>query len=154
MRSMTWPSFTESKGGLSEAEPLYQRVLSIAEKAMGPEHASIGMVLGNLAELYRTQGRHAEAEPLAKRSVAIREKASGDAQSSGGSGADEPASLLSQVNQLYQAGKYAEAIPIAERFVQVIEARHGTEGPEYALALNNLAAAAPASPTGWPRPSR
>ena len=41
--------------------------------------------------------------------------------------------------ELYQAGKYAEAVPIAEHYAQLIEARHGTDSPEHALALNNLA---------------
>ena len=140
--------FHRKHGQLAEAEPLYQRVLSIAERALGPEHPSIGVVVGNMAELYRAQGRHAEAESLAKRSVAIREKValaarpalgSVAAQLTLGSGAEEPASLLSQINQLNRAGKYAEAIPIADRYARVVEARHGTEGPEYALALNNLA---------------
>jgi tetratricopeptide (TPR) repeat protein len=126
------------QGRLAEAEPLYQRAVSIAERALGPAHRSVGIVLGNMAELYRMQGRHAESEPLAKRSVAIREEAAVAAQPIGRSGADEPAGLLSQVNQLYQAGKYAEAIPIAERYVQTVEARHGKEGAEYALALTNL----------------
>ena len=44
--------------------------------------------------------------------LAIREKAAVAAQPSVGSGAEEPANLLSQVNQLNQAGKYAEAIPL------------------------------------------
>ena len=114
-------------GQFAEAEPLYQRVLSIAERALGPEHPSIGVVLGNMAELYRAQGRHAEAESLAKRSVAIREKValaarpalgSVAAQLTLGSGAEEPASLLSQMNQLNRAGKYAEAIPIADRYAR------------------------------------
>ena len=50
----------------------------------------------------------------------------------------EPATLLSQVNQLYEAGKYAEAIPVAERYIKIIQAHHNTESPEYAVALNNL----------------
>ena len=51
----------------------------------------------------------------------------------------DAASLLAQVNQLYQEGKYAEATPLAERYAKVIQTRHGTESTEYALALNNLA---------------
>ena len=66
MRCMTWPTFIKSKVDYSVAEPLYQRVLSVAEKIMVPEHASVGIVLANLAELYHAQGRHAEAEPRAK----------------------------------------------------------------------------------------
>jgi tetratricopeptide (TPR) repeat protein len=52
---------------------------------------------------------------------------------------EEPANFLARVNQLYQAGKYAEAIPIAEHYAKAIEVRNGTETPEYALALNELA---------------
>jgi CHAT domain-containing protein/tetratricopeptide (TPR) repeat protein len=123
---------------LPEAEPLYLRALSIVEAAGGPEHPAVGVVAGNLAELYRAQGRLAEARPIAQRSLAIREKA-GVAPPSIDADAVDPAGLLSAVNQLYQAGKYPEAIPIAERYVQIIETRHGTESPEYALALNQLA---------------
>src|SRR6516164_4652948 len=61
------------------------------------------------------------------------------AQSGGGAGVDALANLLAQVNQLYEAGKYAEAIPVAERYAKAIEVRYGTAGSEYALALNNLA---------------
>jgi tetratricopeptide (TPR) repeat protein len=48
----------------AEAEPLYQRALAIREKEFGPEHPAVTTSLNNLAELYRSQGRHAEAEPL------------------------------------------------------------------------------------------
>jgi tetratricopeptide (TPR) repeat protein len=48
--------------------------VSIAERALGPEHLSIATALINLAELYRTRSRYAEAEPLLKRSLEIREK--------------------------------------------------------------------------------
>jgi hypothetical protein len=51
-------------------------------------------------------------------------------------GVDEPARLLSQVNQLYRAGNFATAIQIAERYAQVIEANHSSGSPEYALPLS------------------
>ncbi len=47
--------------------------------------------------------------------------------------------LNEQVVQLYQAGKYAEAIPLAERYAEAMNARRGPDSPEYATALNNLA---------------
>ena len=98
------------QGNLANAEPLYRRALSIAEKTQGPEHPSVGTALNDLAEIYRGLGRAAEAEALLKRSVDIREKARA-AQLSGGSGTEDPAYMLSQANELYRAGKYAEAIP-------------------------------------------
>ena len=62
-------------GKYAEAIPVAQRVLSIREKAMGPEHPEVGTSLNDLAELYRAQGRYDDAEPLYKRSLAIRERA-------------------------------------------------------------------------------
>ena len=46
--------------------------------------------------------------------------------------------LNARVITLYQAGKYAEAIPLAERYVAGIKARSGDNAPDYATALNNL----------------
>ena len=41
--------------------------------------------------------------------------------------------------QLYEAGKYAEAIPIAEEYLAVAEAKFGQEHPHYATGLGYLA---------------
>jgi len=47
----------------------------------------------------------------------------------------EPEPLNTQVVELYNAGKYAEALPLAERYVAAMSARHGPEHAEYATAL-------------------
>src|SRR5208337_4201009 len=47
--------------------------------------------------------------------------------------------LNARVIALYQAGKYAEAIPLARRYAAGIKARSGDNAPDYATALNNLA---------------
>jgi Tetratricopeptide repeat len=52
------------QGQYAKAEPLYQRSLAIAEKALGPEHPEVATSLNNLAALYRAQGQYAKAEPL------------------------------------------------------------------------------------------
>ena len=52
---------------------------------------------------------------------------------------DELEKLNQRVIQLYQAGKYAEAVPIAERYAEGMKARHGADAPQYATVLNNLA---------------
>ena len=51
---------------------------------------------------------------------------------------DDPNALNQQVNQLFEQGKYQEAIPIAERAVEVSKRVWGPEQPETAKALNNL----------------
>ena len=40
---------------------------------------------------------------------------------------------------LYQAGKYGEAIPLAEQYAEGTKARYGENAQEYSTALNNLA---------------
>lgn len=44
-----------------------------------------------------------------------------------------------EVIRLRKAGKFAEAVPIAQRYAEAMKAKHGTDHPEYATALNNLA---------------
>src|SRR5271166_1153867 len=51
---------------------------------------------------------------------------------------DDPKILNQQVDQLIQQGKYREAIPIAERAVEVAKRTRGQEDPETADALSNL----------------
>jgi len=51
----------------------------------------------------------------------------------------QPEALNAQIGELYSAGKYAEAIPLAERYAGAIKARRGSAHPDYAIAINNLA---------------
>ena len=59
------------------AESALTEALRIREKLLSPNHADVARSLGNLASLYRAQGRYSEAEPLSKRAVAISEKTLG-----------------------------------------------------------------------------
>jgi tetratricopeptide (TPR) repeat protein len=51
---------------------------------------------------------------------------------------DDPKALNQQANQLIDQGKYQEAIPIAERALEVAKRTLGPEQPETVEALNNL----------------
>ena len=51
---------------------------------------------------------------------------------------DEAATVYQQADQLYQAGKYVEAIPLAERYVKLTHARVGSDHADYATALHAL----------------
>jgi tetratricopeptide (TPR) repeat protein len=53
---------------------------------------------------------------------------------------DEITALKKSVGELYQAGKFAEAIPLAQRFWELSEQALGPEHPDTAISLNNLAA--------------
>ena len=47
--------------------------------------------------------------------------------------------LNKKVIELYQAGKFADAVPLAQRALAIREKALGPDHPDVALALNNLA---------------
>jgi CHAT domain-containing protein len=105
----------------------------LLEKALGPEHPDVSVLLGAVAQLYRTQGRYADAEPLYKRSLAIAEKALGPDHR-------HVAVSLNDLAVLYQAqGRYADAEPLYKRALAIEEKTLGPDHPEVAVSLNNLA---------------
>ncbi len=95
------------QGKYPEAEPLFEKALAIAEKALGPEHPDVATGLNNLAELYRAQGRYTEAEPLYKRSLAIKEKALGPEHPHVATTLENYAALLRETARADEAGKMA-----------------------------------------------
>jgi hypothetical protein len=60
-----------------EAEPLAKRVLTIREKALGPDHVDVASSLNNLALLHDDQRQYDQAESLYKQAQAISQKAFG-----------------------------------------------------------------------------
>ena len=58
------------EGRCSDARQLYKTSLQIFEKAFGPDHPYIPLVLDELAACYYKQHKYAEAEPLLKKSLA------------------------------------------------------------------------------------
>lgn len=64
-----------AQGKFAEAGKLFERVLAIAEHAVGKNHIIVAQALRNLAENYRAEGRHDEASPLLTRASQIEAKA-------------------------------------------------------------------------------
>jgi tetratricopeptide (TPR) repeat protein len=125
--------YLNDRGRYREAEPLYQRALSISEQVQGASHPDTASSLNNLAGLYWNQGRYAEAEPLLRRALAINEQKLG---------ANHPdtANSLNSLAELYDSqGKYAEAEPLLRRALAINEQELGATHPNTALSLNNLA---------------
>ena len=58
----------------AEAEPLFQRALTVQEKAFGPDHSKVISILEDYAALLEKMNRTAEARPLGARAQAIRAK--------------------------------------------------------------------------------
>ena len=52
----------------------------------------------------------------------------------------DPVAIAKRITELHTAGKYAEALPLAERLVVLAKSRYGEVSPDYANALEQLAA--------------
>ena len=116
-----------------EAKSLYERSLSIREKAFGRAHPLTATSLHNLARLFRDQGHFAEARELYERALAIREKVCGPDHS-------ETAATLNNLASLLQAeGKLLLVRPLFERALAIREKMRGPEHPQTAASLINLA---------------
>src|SRR6266851_4248860 len=110
-------------GKYEEAIPLVQRVLSMREKAVGPDHPDVAESLRILAGLHTRQGRYGDAEPLYQRSLAIFEEAHGP---------DHPnvATSLNNLAGLYtRQGRHAEAELLYKRSLPIVEKALGPDHP-------------------------
>ena len=123
-----------SQGKYNEAEPLYQRSLSITEKQLGENHPEVATSLNNLAGLYKDQGKYNEAEPLYRRSLSIMENQLGESHPA-------VATILNNLAVLYLTqGKYNKTEPFCMRSLSIYEKQLGENHPDVAASLNNLAA--------------
>jgi tetratricopeptide (TPR) repeat protein len=64
-----------NQGRYEEAAPLFQRVLAIYERALGPEHPDTANSLWWMAVVKAQDGQVAEAESFYRRTLSIFEKA-------------------------------------------------------------------------------
>jgi tetratricopeptide (TPR) repeat protein len=69
--------FYGKQGKYEQAEPLYQRALTIFERVLGPDHPDTARNLHDLAALYADQGKYEQAEPLYQRALEICERVLG-----------------------------------------------------------------------------
>ena len=58
-----------AQGRYQEALPFAEKALVFSKEEFGAEHPNTAIMLNNLAELYRAQGKYAEAEPLYPRRI-------------------------------------------------------------------------------------
>jgi hypothetical protein len=121
------------KAAHSDAEPLMQRVVEIAEDSYGSEHPEVAIRLNNLAQLLKATNRLAEAEPLMRRALAIDEVSYGSDHPRVATELNNLASLMLATN------RHVEAEPLMRRALAIDEASYGKEHPNVARDLNNLA---------------
>jgi CHAT domain-containing protein/Tfp pilus assembly protein PilF len=120
------------QGHDDEAEPLYNRAIALAEKALGLDTAEVAPELTNLAALYQRQGRFAEAEPLFKRALAVRERALSREHPDLGQSLNNLATLY------VKQARFAEAEPLFQRALAIYQKAAGPEHPAVATVLNNI----------------
>ncbi|GIV22265.1 MAG: hypothetical protein KatS3mg023_4016 [Armatimonadota bacterium] len=121
------------QGAYAAARPLYERVLAICERSLGPDHPDTVQSLTNLAGVLEAQGKYAAARPLYERVLTIVER---------NLGPDHPqtaASLTDLAECLQAQGKYAAARPLYERALAIYERSLGPDHPQTAASLTDLA---------------
>jgi tetratricopeptide (TPR) repeat protein/DNA-binding CsgD family transcriptional regulator len=116
-----------------QAEPLYQRALSMSEQTLGREHPQVAFPLFGLAGLYREQGRYEQAEPLYQRALHLWEQSPAHES-------PEVSALLNDLAILYaEQGRYQQAEPLLQRALHLDEQLFGPDHPKVAFPLTNLA---------------
>ena len=122
------------QGKHSEAIPVAEEALRVAESTFGEVHVAVAASAYLLAILYEKEKRYAEAEPLYRRALTIYEKALGPDHA-------EVATVLNSLGSLYnREGRYQDAEPLYQRVLAIREKALGPEDAAVGTALNNLAA--------------
>jgi tetratricopeptide (TPR) repeat protein len=125
--------YFHARASYKEAASLFQQVLSIRERSLGPEHPQTATSLDNLAILVRDQGDFAGARQLFERALAIREKARG-------LGHPDTATTLNHLGVVLHAeGDLVGAQPLLERAQAIFEKVFGPTHPSTASNLSALA---------------
>ena len=115
-----------------EAEPIYQRALTIREQVLGPTHSHVATILNNLGLLYSHQGRYVEAKPLFQRALTIREQALGPMH-------PHVAQSLNNLAGLYQfQRRFAKTRHLYHRALRINKLALGANHPDVTSSLNNL----------------
>lgn len=106
-----------------KAEPHYLRLLSLKEKALGPQHADVSDTLQDLASVYAATARLAQAEAAQRRALAIRLAGSGSTSPMTRRGMRNLAALVGARGDLASARHYlTQAQSEAERVLGAADA--------------------------------
>ncbi|MFJ6168398.1 FxSxx-COOH system tetratricopeptide repeat protein [Micromonospora orduensis] len=125
--------FEASQGLYGQAAAHAAQALAITESALGRDHPSVAIRLGNLANRYSELGRLGEAVTLLERAVLIAEAALGPDQAT-------VATYLGNLATGYSAvGRLGDAVTLFRRALAITEAALGPNHPSVATHLGNLA---------------
>jgi len=125
--------YLRDRAHYAEAEPFFQRALTIFEQQLGTEHPITARSLNGLASLYWSQGKYREAELIFQRALTTLEQRLGT---------EHPitATCLNNLALLYYRwGRYHEAEHLFQRALAIREQQLGTEHPSTAGSFINFA---------------
>jgi tetratricopeptide (TPR) repeat protein len=111
------------RAAYAEAKPLFERVVAISEKVLGPENPGTAISLSNLALLLKAQDDLAGARPLYERALAIDEKVLGPEHHEIARDLSNLGRLLSDLEQTDKAE------PLLRRAIAIGDKALGTEHP-------------------------
>ena len=98
--------------------PLYEELLDIEEKSLGPENPETASVLNGIAGIYRYMGNYEESLRLFTRALKIREKLPGAEQPETGDTLSELGTLYYLMDRQEEAlSYYKRALEIQEKFL-------------------------------------
>jgi serine/threonine-protein kinase len=119
-------------GETDSARVMFERVLPIRERVLGPDHLTVHGALSNLAVVYGQLGRNGEAQPLLERAYAIARKHNGDEHVL-------VAGTLDNLANLHLAeGRLDTARVLSNRALAIREKILPPAHPLIATSLNNL----------------
>ena len=122
----------KASGAYGQAAAIWQGLVELTEKQLGPNNPATAHSINNLAWLYQAQGLYGKALPLFEKALAIKEKILGP---------EDPGTAISLDNLagLYQRqGFYGQAEALYVRALKIREKKLGPH-PDTATSLNNLA---------------
>lgn len=122
-----------NEGRYEEADPIFQRILTIVEKIVGGDSADFALVLNSFGDIFYEKGQYLRAEPLYNRALKIREKTLG---------AEHPEVATTLSNLAFvcvEKEDYACAEQLFQRSLAINEKALGAEHLGVATSLNSLA---------------
>ena len=121
-------------GRYADAEAPAREALRLAEAELGPDHATVAKLLGNLAAVRQHRGDPDEAARLLTRALAIEERVLAPAHPRVGR------TLQALAGAQWERGRFAAIEPLLQRALAIAKARGGPESPEIPGILADLAA--------------
>ena len=120
-------------GDWKSAEKLAINVVNMRKKLLGAKHSKTLISMGNLASIYRDQGRYNEAEQLEVQVLDIRKKLFGE-------GHPDTLRSMGNLSSTYcDQGKFDEAERLQDRVLDMRKKLLGAEHPDTLTSMGNLA---------------